>query len=185
MRARDNPYRVERVDRVGFRLPGGNWEELLIRLAALDYRAAVVGRKGRGKTRLLEELAGRLFARGWRPVWLRLSRRHRWLDREQRRTLQSLDCGSLLLVDGAEELGRWAWRALEWRSRAAAGLVVTAHTAGLLPTLVECTTTVGLLQEIVHELGEDAGRSLPALFDRHRGNLRSALRELYDLAARA
>ncbi len=188
MRARDNPFRVDRVDRVGYRLQGATWEELLLRLAALDYRAAIVGRQGRGKTRLLEELSGRLAERGRRPVWLQLSRRNRRLDPEQHRTLQDLDAGSLLLVDGADELGRLAWRALARRSRAAAGLVITAHTAGLLPTLIECTTTVGLLQEIVGELEAEGGRSLPplpTLFDRHQGNLRNALRELYDLAARA
>ena len=89
MRARDNPFRVERVDHVGYRLPGRTCEELLARLAALGYRAAILGEEGRGKTRLLEELAERLPKRGFTPRWLRLARPNRRLSPEQPAVLSS------------------------------------------------------------------------------------------------
>jgi hypothetical protein len=70
------------------------------------------------------------------------------------------------------------------RAHAAAGLIVTSHLPGLLPTLHECRTTPELLAAIVGELGgEEAALAAPGLFGRHRGNLRDALRELYDEAA--
>jgi hypothetical protein len=90
------------------------------------------------------------------------------------------------VVDGAQELSRPAWAWLRRRSRAAAGLVVTSHRPGLLPTLVECTTDPVLLGELIRQLVAEGRPEDPppeALHRRHRGNLRLALRELYDLYA--
>jgi len=55
----------------------------------------------------------------------------------------------------------------------------------LLPTLIECTTSPALLDRIVHRLAPDtdAVRTPNDLFARHHGNLREALRELYDVYA--
>ena len=68
--------------------------------------------------------------------------------------------------------------------RAAAGLIVTSHQPGLLPTLHEHSTTPELLAEIVTELGGEADpEEIAELFARHGGDLRLALRELYDRSA--
>lgn len=65
--------------------------------------------------------------------------------------------------------------------------MITAHAPGLLPTLIACETTPGLLGGIVRDLlGSEAHGLQPTpeeLFDRHRGNLRDALRQLYDIYA--
>ena len=59
---------------------------------------------------------------------------------------------------------------------------MTARREGLLPTLYRSQTSPSLLSRIVAAL--DEGLTSPEdLFRRHRGNLRTALRELYDLAA--
>jgi len=54
--------------------------------------------------------------------------------------------------------------------------------------LTECSTTPALLQEIVAGLTPQGHAISPALLDdlyaRHHGNLRTCLRELYDLCAR-
>ncbi|MCU0915380.1 MAG: hypothetical protein MUC88_12565, partial [Planctomycetes bacterium] len=57
---------------------------------------------------------------------------------------------------------------------------------GLLPTLLECSTSPALLETIVDELQPHPVtpvRSLNDLYERHQGNLRECLRELYDLYA--
>jgi hypothetical protein len=94
---------------------------------------------------------------------------------------------TFLLIDGAERLGTFQWRRLQRRARRLGGLVITSHAVGRLPTLIECTTSLELLRGLVREL---APNELPAvepmlggLFERHAGNLRLCLRELYDLAA--
>lgn len=187
MRARDNPFAVQRVLAVRSRLARVTWEELLDRLAALGFRAALVGPHGHGKTTLLEDLAPRLEERGFhlRSVTLRAGDRR--LTAAQEETLfRDLSGRDLLLVDGAEQLGRLAWLRLRRKSRAAGGLVITSHRPGLLPTLHECRTTPELLAGIVRDLlGPEEGLQ-PAcedLWRRHRGNVRDALRELYDLWA--
>jgi hypothetical protein len=187
MRARDNPFRVERLGRLAYRLEATRWDELLARLAALDHRAALVGPEGRGKSTLLAELGERLAReRGLRLRAVTLRRGERKLDRAaRRRLLGGLDARDLLLVDGAQELSAWEWRWILWGSRAAAGLVVTSHRAGLLPTLLECRTTPALLAELIAELASDGAGLPPAdeLFARHAGNLRDALLDAFDRCA--
>jgi hypothetical protein len=64
---------------------------------------------------------------------------------------------------------------------------VTSHRGGLLPTLVRCTTSPELLEGIVGELvrppSPELRRTARVLFDKHGGNVREALSELYGLYA--
>jgi hypothetical protein len=185
VRARDNPFAAQRLEAIPYRFSEMAWEELIDRLAFLRFRAAVVGLHGRGKTTLLEELARRLERRGFRVRAITLHEGDRRLSWMQRETLfQGLTVQDVLLVDGAEQLRRLAWLEIRTRSRAAGGLVITSHRPGLLPTLHECRTSPELLAGIISELaGLDAAGPLPSseeLFVRHGGNVRDALRELYD-----
>ncbi len=191
MRARDNPFASHRLHAVRYRLPGLSWDELLARLAGLGHRAAIVGGEGRGKTALLEALSPRLREHGFILRTATLSRERTALPADEERCLTAgLGAADLVVVDGAGHLGRLAWRRLVKRTAGAGGLLVTAHRPGFLPTLVDCLSSPELLAEIVAELlaGAPAGldaAALPAateLFARHRGNLREALRELYDHA---
>lgn len=188
MRARDNPFAVSRVLAIRSRLAGVTWDELLDRLAALEFRAALVGPHGHGKTTFLEDLAPRLEDRGFRLRSATLRAGDRRFTAAQEATLFSdLSGRDLLLVDGAEQLGRLAWLSLRRKSRAAGGLVITSHRAGLLPTFHECRTTPELLEGIVRDLlgpgAEGMGPGPEDLWQRHRGNVRDALRELYDVWA--
>ena len=170
-----------------YRLAGTTWEELLAKLAALRYRAAIIGPHGRGKTTLLEDLSPRLMALGFAVRTITLNEAHPRLDGRDRALLRSLGPRDCLLLDGAESLSRLAWLRLRYQTRTAGGLVITAHSPGLLPILVACETTPGLLDGIVRDLlGCEAEGLRPTpeeLFGRHRGNLRNALRELYDVYA--
>jgi hypothetical protein len=187
VRACDNPFRTERVLRVRYRLASATWDGLLDRLDALGRRAAIVGPQGSGKTTLLEDLAPRLRARGFEVRELRLdtetpSFAPGFLDG----FFAALGPRDVILFDGAEQMGWLAWMRFERRSRAAAGLVITSHRSGLLPTLLETSTTPELLDGLVEEiLGRRSPELTPGLFEKHDGNLREALRELYDHFAAA
>lgn len=186
MRAADNPFAVQKVLRIRYRLSGPAWEGLLERFAKLRYRAAIVGPHGRGKTTLLEDLAPHLEARGFRVRSVMLHTGERRLSREQREALfRAFKPHDLLCVDGAEQLGRIAWLALLARSQTAGGLLITSHRPGLLPTLLECETSPELLEGIVRDLlgAADPRMDVDELFARHDGNVRSALREMYDVWA--
>ncbi len=195
MRACDNPFRVQRLAQLAYRLDGTTWEALLARFAALDRRGALVGPEGRGKSTLLLELGGRLARQGFR---LRLATLRRGERRMAASDWERLFGGAserdLLLVDGAQELAAREWRRVREASRRAGGLLITSHRAGLLPTLHECRTTPELLVELMAELLDgaaphDAAFASPAAarsrYDRHDGNLRDALLAAYDDCARA
>lgn len=181
-RARDNPFAVHRVEAIRYRPQGWTWDQLLRRLADLDYRAAVVGPHGSGKTTLLEDLERRLRATGFNPVPLRLTAERPALPGTF--PASPLDQRHVILLDGAEQLSRLGWWRFSRAVRTARGLIVTTHRPGLLPTLVDCATTPQLLATIIHDLTDDAELCRPdvvaPLFAQHRGNVRDALRDLYD-----
>lgn len=188
MRAADNPFAVQKVLGIRYRLSGETWDELLERLAALRYRAAIVGPHGRGKTTLLEDLVPRLESLGFRVRSVMLHTGDRWLSREQREILfEDVSPRDFFCVDGAEQLSRISWVSLLARSREAGGLLITSHRPNLLPTLLECETSPELLEGIVRDLAGPAADRVPIhkLFARHEGNVREALREMYDLWAGA
>jgi hypothetical protein len=185
VRARDNPFRTDRVLDVRYRLASGSWGDLLSRFDALGRRAAIVGPQGSGKTTLLEDLAPRFRAKGYIVRDLRLDTETPRFDPDVlERFFASLTPRDVLLFDGAEQLGAFAWNRFERRTRAAAGLLVTLHLPGRLPTLLETSTSpallAGLVEQILGPLPPDVQAILPDLYRRHEGNLRDALRELYD-----
>jgi hypothetical protein len=188
MRARENPFAAERVLSIRYELADGDLGTLIARLAHLRYRAAIVGRHGSGKTTLLEDLEPPLARAGFRIRHLRLDADHRAFPRGfLAQWAASLDARDLVCVDGAEQLDARQWMMFRWRTRHAGGLLITSHRRGWLPTLIECTTSPELLAGIVRRLApEPSGVRTPTaadLFARHRGNLREALRELYDVYA--
>jgi hypothetical protein len=188
MRARENPFRTECILKLRYRLQDMSWPELLTRFRALHYRAALVGPCGSGKTTLLEELQSKFLAWGFGTRLVRLDTEHPvFAAGFISKLVASLTPNDILLFDGAEQLSPLAWHWFSWRTRRARGLLVTLHEPGRLPTLWECRTTPRLLSEIAAELlcAEPAQLEACAglLFTRHRGNLREALRQWYDVAA--
>src|SRR5581483_741016 len=174
MRARDNPFRTECLQRLRYRFAGITWEELLGRCERLNYRGAVVGRCGSGKTTLLEELAPKLQERGLVTRSIRLSREQpSFKPGFLSQLVLKLSDREILLLDGAEQLSLGGWHWFKCRTRAAGGLIVTTHLPGRLPTLWECRTSAPLLAQLAADLlgteAEDLQRQAEELFERHRG----------------
>jgi energy-coupling factor transporter ATP-binding protein EcfA2 len=181
----DNPFAGHRIEGLAYRFNGLDLAGLRQRLEEMGGRAAIVGPKGSGKTTLLEELA--LVLPG-EPVQVRIGGgcRHPW--RTVRPQLpRRVTPNHVVLVDGAEQLGLLGWRLLLRATRHARSFVATLHRPGRLPTLIECRPDHGLLCDLVEELMPvDAPALTPGLeelFQRNSGNIRSCLRELYDVYA--
>ena len=185
--ARDNPFAVHRVLQVRYRMDERGWSALIARLEAGGWRGAIIGPHGAGKTTLLEDLADRLAKRDWRVHWVRLStERRRPTGEFWRSTLLHLGSRDALMIDGAEQLSRWRAWLLARRWRRVGAVIITSHRPGRLPTVHRCVASPELLGWLVERLGERVGpQEAQALFERHRGNLRDALRELYDRYSRS
>lgn len=181
MKARENPYRSEQILKVRYRFQNTTRPEVLARLQQLGCRAAIVGPEGSGKTTLLEDLQESLTAGGRQIHWFRLTREFPRLRRIQ----QGFTQNDILLFDGAEILGWSRFQWFRWQTRQAGGLIITTHQPGYLPTLLRTETSPGLLEEILAALDPQAASAdIPSLFHRNRGNLREALREMYEIRAK-
>lgn len=181
MRARDNPFASQHLERLPYRFVAGSWESLLARLAELGGRGALVGPEGSGKTTLLEQLARRLAESGREVAAIGATPEEGPQRGAMRAALANAGSGTWILVDAADALRPEEWRDLVRATRPLAGLVVTAHREGLLPTLYRTGTSPELLAALVRELDAATPQDdCSTLFRRHAGNLRSALRELYD-----
>jgi hypothetical protein len=185
LRARDNPFAVERLHALRYRGAAGEVSVLWERAASLRT-CALVGAEGSGKTTLLLELAAHARTLGHRTIWIQLRRDARRLSAADRATCEAIAPGDVVCVDGADllpRLDRW------WLARRTRGALVlgTLHAPGWLPALATLSTSPALLDELVGELTGSSVAAIAgdrdALYARHAGNLRAALRELYDHAS--
>jgi energy-coupling factor transporter ATP-binding protein EcfA2 len=178
MRARDNPFSVGKVLNVRYVPQSTTWEDLLDRLQALDFRAAIVGPEGSGKTTLLEDLAA-ILSKRFDIRWFSLS------EDSEVPEFDEITTDDLVFVDSTHLLDRRRWRRL--LSARTRGLVVTAHTPTRLPTLIRCSTSIALLDGINNRLIGEQSNEIhelsQKLFAKYHGNVRDVLRKLYDIWA--
>jgi len=189
MRARDNPFRSDRIEQLAFRFSGDTWETLLERFLRLGRRGAIVGPEGTGKTTLLEQTAARLTDLGYRTALLRLTADDaRQSAARVRKHAARLGRSDVLLLDGADHMPRLSWLRLRQAASRIGGLLITSHRPGLLPTIIETAASLSVVRDIVAELlgGSCAAVEsvLPELLARRGGNVRLVLRDLYDIYAR-
>jgi hypothetical protein len=187
--ASQNPFRTDRIHALDYQLLDDTWDQFLARLAAFNYRAAIVGPHGHGKSTCLRALAPRLEHLGFRVRTLFLNEEHPQFAPGFLETLgRELGSSDILLFDGSEQLNAWAWRRFLRHTRNAKGVIITGHRPGRLPTLHTCHTTPELLDKLLQQL--HAGHCLPpgdspaSLVQRHQGNLRDIFFSLYDRLAR-
>jgi energy-coupling factor transporter ATP-binding protein EcfA2 len=186
MKARDNPFATERVHAIRYRPLDTTLERILARLHELNYRAAITGPEGSGKTTLLEDLRRVFQDKGVKTNLVFVNDASHFDSPACRRLLSELTRDQIVLLDGADLIRRSDWSLLKRHTITHAyGLIITSHKRGLLPTLIECSTSPALLKDIVADLLPQ-GRTIPAefldsLYDRHQGDLGACFRELYDL----
>lgn len=181
MRARDNPLRVERLHALTFRFPpGDDLSALLTRLHSRRGRGAIIGKKGSGKSTLVEQLAARWRREGRDVRLLRVhAGRHRLCAADWSMLTSGLSANSAVIIDGAGHLWPGGFWRLRWRVRMAGIFLCTAHRRGLVPVLLRTATDVRLLDRLLDELGVRDPRSAER-FAHSRGDLRRCLRSLYD-----
>jgi GTPase SAR1 family protein len=180
-----NPFASIRIDSLTYVPETESIEALLRRARQLRFRCMILGPHGSGKSTLLREIAQRLVEDGYIVRRCRIkpsrSRRHKL-----RAFLSRVDRRRILTLDGADHLSPIEWGFVWWKSRAAAGLIVTSHGRPLLPLLTRRQTTLQVLEILCNQLGVSSALSsgmLRGLFIQHQGNIRDIFRHLYDIWA--
>jgi len=172
MKARENPFRSERLDALVYRAEGFDWPTLEARLVKLGGCGAIVGPEGHGKSTLLREW----HKRSTESALVKLEFRQRRLTQEQR---NEVGASKRVFLDSAEQLGWWGWIEFRCLTHRADLVVITSHRTGRLPTLLRCRTSPELLGDLIYELS-GANYECHNLWKQHKGNIRHALRALYD-----
>jgi predicted ATP-binding protein involved in virulence len=192
MNSRSNPFSSRHVESLAFQRPDISLEDIMVRLKRLNYRAAIIGPEGSGKTTLLEAIGAGLQQQGFQTVYLKFDTENKKLKKDlfehnpkKRITSQAL------LVDGVEQLSWLSWKRLCFYMRNAKAFIITSHAKTrirrMMPTLLNTSTSPELLFNLVLKLvGEKqmiSRQKTSRLFDKHHGNIRLAMRELYDIWA--
>jgi hypothetical protein len=151
VKPRENPFAAYAVDRIEYKFAAGEMQKLMEALRANNWRGAIVGPHGTGKSTLVRTITPQLPA-------------------------------GASIVDGAEKIPSWKWPFVRHGFRKATAVLITTHAPGRLPTVFRTSTTPQLLAELIEQLSGRAARPefVRQLFDRHNGNIRDALREMYD-----
>src|SRR6478672_612080 len=132
-----NPFATcwTRPGALPFRFSDGQSDERLVaKLAAQQWRGAIVGTHGSGKSTLLEALKPAILAAGRSLQTISLRDGQRRLPRD---FFVILTNDTVVIVDGYEQLG-WPARLYLWLKcrSSGAGLLVTSHTPVRIPTLI-------------------------------------------------
>jgi DNA replication protein DnaC len=166
--------------------PAMDVERLISQLRETQWRGAIVGPHGSGKSTLVETLRPELLRAGRRIIHAALHDGQRGLPGDLLGP-RPWDSATILILDGYEQLSVWNRRRLERHvDRSGCGLLVTSHRPTRLPELYRTAVDSKLLERIVERLVA-GGRSLISADDirressLHGQNAREALFALYDL----
>ena len=188
MKARDNPFSADRIDIIHYKPVDICFDELLMRLEEMKYRAAIIGPEGSGKTTLLEDLRTAIENSGLPTKNIFVNSTNLLTFPRMRELIANLTDKEIILLDGADQLNRLRWLLLKQDTlKKSAGLIITTHQRQLLPVLIKCSTTQLLFREIVAELVPKNVRINPyflnEIYNHNSGNIRNCLRQLYDIYA--
>lgn len=182
---RVNPFSTRFVQpgAIPFRFPAPDGLAGLVRrLTETGGRGQIVGPHGSGKSALLASLLPHLT--GWKVRHVVLNTSERVLPADVH---DAPAAGSLLVIDGFEQLGWWTRRRVRRHCRRhGCGLLVTAHRSMGLPDLFRTYVTGETAAELITGLvppggaGVLEGYDVAARLRHHRGSLRDVLFELYD-----
>lgn len=141
-------------------------------------RGQVVGPHGTGKSTFVIAFQKELTACG---LDVHLVTLHSF-DKCGLSSLLTLQPGSILILDGFEQLPFWRRfkiiHSTLWRH---IGLLTTSHVSFGLPTLLETSVNLETAKNLVRTLtGSEPSENLESLLTKHNGNLREVFFDLYD-----
>lgn len=179
----DNPFNAQRLDTLAYVEFDHNLSDIADKLKQMNYRGAICGPHGCGKTAMLQALGDELMRHGLTPLPLFINSDHRGtLPKSWQVTIRKARPTDVLLLDGYDLLPWWARGWVLTRSSNAGGVIVTAHKRVFFHTIAQPHSSLALLNHLIDQLmpGDDVQINTERLFDRAQGNLRDAFRLAYD-----
>lgn len=184
--ARLNPFRSDCLHRLAF-LPHPIAEDSVYSaLKRSRWTGCIVGPHGSGKTTLLIRLREMMNAQEIATEFFQCREDPPSLSTMDWKTIQEKLPRSVLLLDGAERLTRLQLRRLRRMARSGLGLLVTSHYALKgIPTVYTTDPSPKRLADLIAQLHPEMLNKTDSdlLYQNHGGNIREALRELYDRCA--
>ncbi len=168
--------------------PGATVEDLIDRLRRNSWLGEIVGPHGSGKSTLLSAILPAIEQAGRRPVLFELHDAERRLPGEWKSkiALPGLSAQAVVVVDGYEQLSKWSRFLLKrYCRRRRLGLLVTSHVSAGLPEVYRTSSSPEMARQVVDQLMQNVNIKISAgvvaeLFDKHGGNIREMLFDLYD-----
>lgn len=189
MRARDNPFSTNRVEGIlqfDPALMGESWDEIDSRWLKLNKRAALIGPHGAGKTTFIDSFSQRLVDQGAEVLRIFLNSESPRISSRQWKELTKAT-GKIIILDGEEQLNqfqRWRFHRLTEES---GGLLISRHSQGKLPIMLEFTPKIETLFHCVRKLAPEYYPQLEPDLDQwwqdDNGNIRLILLRCYDYVA--
>ncbi len=186
IKACNNPFNSRQVEAVPYY--GESVDTICTRFAQMNCRGAIVGPHGNGKTTLLHELISQLKTADRNICHIFLNDKKSLSLPQLLKIVSKKHYNTILIIDGAEQLNLPAWKAIEYTSRKNfSGLLITTHTQGMLETLTECNTSIETFCRIVDTILNSKNsidqNILKTIYNKHKGNIRNCLSELYGIYA--
>jgi hypothetical protein len=187
----DNPFATcwTRPGAIPFQFANGDSAQRVVdRLAAQHWWGSIVGPHGSGKSTLLDTLKPMLLAAGKRPHSIALQNGQRRLPCEFLTAIRERggDCGTIVIVDGYEQLAWFErWRLTHRCRRTNCGLLITSHKLTRITLFIRLTPDECLVQRLVGELCRKMStritpEDVTASHACHGSNVREILFDLYD-----
>ncbi|MGQ9562286.1 MAG: hypothetical protein ACUVQG_04460 [Thermogutta sp.] len=185
----ENPFsaRFVRPGAIPYIFPPGCSAESVYEVFVANQRlGAVIGPHGAGKSAFITAMTAWMENHNQPCLRLELHDGQRTLDQTTWQQLESLQ-DTVVTVDGYEQLSAWSRYQLRRLCRKKnLGLIVTAHSDIELPLLYAPEPNEDLAWQIVQYLlarGDPliSREDVQVSFNRHQGNLREMLFDLYDL----
>jgi hypothetical protein len=184
---RDNPFATcwTRPGRIAYQFVAGeSVEHLVAKLAAQNWRGAILGPHGSGKSTLLETLRPAIIAAGKDVQTIALHDGQRRLPSAF--FPRPITPHLVLIIDGYEQLS-WLerWRLARCCNRTKCGLIVTAHAPTRYATVIQLAPNLGLIEHLAATLCAEVStlvtrEDVAASHDCHGSNVREIFFDLYD-----
>jgi hypothetical protein len=168
-------------------------DQLVARLRDQKWRGRIVGPHGSGKSTLLATLIAAIEKYGRKVVHITLHDRQRSLPRSFSDSILQAPHAAVTVIDGYEQLGRFARLRLgRICRRRGCGLVISVHTESAargIPLLFRTHTAQETVAQLIERFlpshqGIIALADISASYEAHAGNVRETFFALYDLFER-